>query len=97
MSISMFQGGYSLRFSERFVAAYNRIEREMTKRAKLDRYVGFAQLVRRLARTDSTIAQFADELFEYGELRNAIVDALSRGGSSLNARCRGRWSISRRF
>jgi CBS domain-containing protein len=80
MSISMFQGGYSLRFSERFVAAYNRIEREMTKRAKLDRYVGFAQLVRRLARTDSTIAQFADELFEYGELRNAIVhDAFEPG------------------
>ena len=52
----------------------------MTRRAKLDRYVGFAQLVRRLARTDATIAQFADELLEYGDLRNAIVhDAVEPG------------------
>ncbi len=69
-----------MRLSERFIAAYNRIDREMTRRAKLDRYVGFAQLVRRLARTDSTIAQFADELLEYGDLRNAIVhDAVEPG------------------
>ncbi len=69
-----------MRLSERFIAAYNRIDREMTRRAKLDRYVGFAQLVRRLARTDATIAQFADELLEYGDLRNAIVhDAVEPG------------------
>ena len=48
----------------------------MQKRARLDHYVGFSQLVRRVARNDSMFAQFADDLLEYAELRNAIVHEL---------------------
>lgn len=65
-----------MRLSERFIIAYNRIDRQLQKRAKLDHYVGFSQLVRRVARSDSMIAQFADDLLEYADLRNAIVHDL---------------------
>ncbi len=65
-----------MRLSERFIMAYNRIDKQLQKRARLDRYVGFSQLVRRVARNDSMFAQFADDLLEYAELRNAIVHEL---------------------
>jgi predicted transcriptional regulator len=65
-----------VRLSERFIMAYNRIDKQLQKRAGLDHYVGFSQLVRRVARNDSMFAQFADDLLEYAELRNAIVHEL---------------------
>lgn len=69
-------GGVGVRLSERFIMAYNRIDKQLQKRAGLDHYVGFSQLVRRVARNDSMFAQFADDLLEYAELRNAIVHEL---------------------
>ena len=62
-----------MQLSERFIMAYNRIDKQLQKRARLDHYVGFSQLVRRVARKDNMFAQFADDLLEFAELRNAIV------------------------
>ncbi len=65
-----------MQLSERFIMAYNRIDRQLQKRAGVERYMGFSQLVRRVARTDTMFSQFEDDLLEYAELRNAIVHEL---------------------
>jgi len=67
---------FNLRLSERFIMAYNRIDKQLQKKAGVERYMGFSQLVRRVARNDSMFAQFEDDLLEYAELRNAIVHEL---------------------
>ncbi|NLK07150.1 MAG: CBS domain-containing protein [Firmicutes bacterium] len=65
-----------MQLSQRFIMAYNKIDRQLQKRAGIEGYMGFSQLVRRVARKDTMIAQFEDDLLEYAELRNAIVHEL---------------------
>ncbi|NMB24962.1 MAG: CBS domain-containing protein [Firmicutes bacterium] len=65
-----------MQLSERFIMAYNKIDRQLEKRAGIEGYMGFSQLVRRVARADPMFAEFEDDLLEYAELRNAIVHEL---------------------
>lgn len=65
-----------MQLSERFIMAYNKIDRQLQKRAGIQGYMGFSQLVRRVARNDPMFAEFEDDLLEFAELRNAIVHEL---------------------
>ncbi len=59
--------------SERFLTAFTAIESDMNKRVKSDRYISYAELVRRVATLDRSYHKFQRYLEEFGDLRNAIV------------------------
>lgn len=59
--------------SERFLTAFTAIESDMNKRIKSDRYISYAELVRRMATIDRSYHKFQRYLEEFGDLRNAIV------------------------
>lgn len=59
--------------SERFLTAFSAIESDMNKRVKSDRYISYAELVRRVATLDRSYHKFQRYLEEFGDLRNAIV------------------------
>lgn len=59
---------------ERFLAAYNLIERAMQRRAgDPGSKEGFRRLVDHLSGSDWTVKRWRDDLIEFAELRNAIV------------------------
>jgi len=59
---------------ERFLAAYNVIERAMQRRVgDQGSREGFRRLIDHLAGSDWTIMRWKDDLIEFAELRNAIV------------------------
>lgn len=59
--------------ADRFLAAFTAIESDMNKRIKSDRYISYAELVRRMASLDKSYHKFQRYLEEFGDLRNAIV------------------------
>lgn len=59
--------------SERFLNAFAVIENDMNRRIKSDRYISYAELVRRMATLDKSYHQLRRYLEEFGDLRNAIV------------------------
>ena len=59
--------------SERFLNAFAVIENDMNRRIKSDRYISYAELVRRMATLDKSYHQMRRYLEEFGDLRNAIV------------------------
>lgn len=59
--------------ADRFLAAFTAIESDMNKRIKSDRYISYAELVRRMANLDKSYHKFQRYLEEFGDLRNAIV------------------------
>jgi len=59
--------------SERFLSAFSTIENEMERRVRSDRYISYAEMTRRMAKTDRTYARYQKYLEEFGDLRNAIV------------------------
>lgn len=56
-----------------FIAAYNEIDAYLRAHYKGKGMPGFADLVRRLAPTQSTLNKYEDELVAFARLRNAIV------------------------
>lgn len=56
-----------------FIAAYNAIDARMRAMYKGKGALGFSDLVRRLAPTQSTLGKYEDELIAFARLRNAIV------------------------
>lgn len=63
----------SIRNSERFLFAYNRIEKSMGKISGLTAYMSFSRLIDKTKRDNSIIRKFEDDLRLYANLRNAIV------------------------
>jgi predicted transcriptional regulator len=59
--------------SERFLTAFSSIEADMNRRVKSDRYISYAELVRRVSNLDKGYHKFQRYLEEFGDLRNAIV------------------------
>lgn len=59
--------------STRFINAFNLIEKELERRLRFDRYIGFVEKVRRLSKSDNTIKRYHRLLEEFSDLRNAIV------------------------
>lgn len=63
----------SIRNSERFLTAYNRIEKSMEKTIGLSGYMPFFKLIDRAKKVNAIVRKFEDDLREYAGLRNAIV------------------------
>ncbi|MFC4024611.1 CBS domain-containing protein [Oceanobacillus longus] len=58
--------------SERFITAFNRIEKEI-KALLIKKEMGFSRAVRVLRDSNAIINRYTDDLLEFAELRNAIV------------------------
>lgn len=59
--------------SERFIVAYNRIEKTLAEKADGDDYSPFYRLIDKVSITNSVVRKYEDDLRELGDLRNAIV------------------------
>ena len=59
--------------SERFIAAYNRIDHSLRTIYGFKRSISFADLVRKAVPLNSVVRKYEDELIDYGRLRNSIV------------------------
>ena len=67
-------GGNDLEAAEIFLSSFNRIEKYLQNSFKLDKSIGFTNLVRKArANGDATIAKYEDDLIQIAQLRNAIV------------------------
>lgn len=61
------------RNSERFLTAFNRIEKKLRAIINNGRNLGFSKMVRMLKHRDAIVGRYSDDLLEFAELRNAIV------------------------
>lgn len=61
------------RNSERFLTAFNRIEKKMKVMIRNGRNLGFSKMVHILKHKNAIIRRYSDDLLEFAELRNAIV------------------------
>lgn len=59
--------------SDRFIIAYNRIEKAMQDLTGIDNYMPYFRLIDRAKKMNVVIRKFETDLREFGELRNAIV------------------------
>jgi len=59
--------------AKKFLETFNKIEHVLHDLYGSTRYVGFKRMVETLSKEDSLIAQYAIDLIEYLQLRNAIV------------------------
>ena len=59
--------------SERFLAAYNEIDKLLRTRVGQGREPSFSAVIERAARRDPAVTRYATDLKEYADLRNAIV------------------------
>jgi len=56
-----------------FLAIFNKIEHELQELYGSTKYIGFKRMVERLSKEHGLIAEYAIDLIEYLQLRNAIV------------------------
>ena len=63
----------SVRNSDRFIYAYNRIEKSMEKMSGFIGYMPFSRLIDKTKKDNAVIRKFEDDLRVYANLRNAIV------------------------
>lgn len=61
------------RNSDRFIFAFNRIEKSMEKVSGLSSYISFQRLIDKSKHLNAVIRKFERDLRECGDLRNAIV------------------------
>lgn len=59
--------------AERFLVAFNKIEKHFDKILSEDRYIPFHRAVHQLKKRSAVINRYHQDLLEYSELRNAIV------------------------
>lgn len=59
--------------AERFIVAFNKIEKYFDREIDDTRYVPFFRAVLRLKKTNAIVNKYHNDLMEYSELRNAIV------------------------
>ena len=63
----------TVRNSDRFIFAYNRIEKSMEKVSGTTSYMPFFRLIDKAKKVNALVRKFEDDLREYADLRNAIV------------------------
>ena len=63
----------TVRNSDRFIVAYNRIEKVLAEKADVNGYSPFYRLIDKVKITNSVVRKYEDDLREFGDLRNAIV------------------------
>lgn len=61
------------RNSERFLTAFNRLEKKLRAIINNGRNFGFTKMVHMLKHRDAIVGRYSDDLLEFAELRNAIV------------------------
>lgn len=59
--------------SERFLTAFNRIEKKLRAIINNGRNIGFSKMVHMLKNRNAIVGRYSDDLLEFAELRNAIV------------------------
>src|SRR5699024_1166868 len=59
--------------AERFIVAFNKIEKYFNKEIADTRYVPFFRAVLQLKKKNAIVNRYSNDLLEYSELRNAIV------------------------
>ncbi|GAA5417329.1 hypothetical protein Pryu01_02392 [Paraliobacillus ryukyuensis] len=59
--------------ADRFVIAFNKIEKFFDKQIEDKKYIPFYRSVQRLSHTHPVVKRYKDDLLEYSELRNAII------------------------
>lgn len=59
--------------SDRFIVAYNRIEKLLAEKVGESSYSPFYRLIDKVKITNSVVRKYEDDLREFGDLRNAIV------------------------
>ncbi|WP_182199970.1 CBS domain-containing protein [Paraliobacillus salinarum] len=59
--------------ADRFVIAFNKIEKFFDKEIKEKKYIPFYRAVQRLSHTNPVVQRYQDDLLEFSELRNAII------------------------
>lgn len=65
--------------SDRFLDAYNAIDRLLRRRTDVPRGKGFYEVVRAAAEEDKVVDTYATDLLEFADLRNAIVHERTDG------------------
>lgn len=68
-----------MRNSDKFLAAFNRIEQFLSSGNSIERYIPFAQLVRNHTKSNVTVKRNKDRLLKFATLRNAIVHQSTQG------------------
>lgn len=63
----------AVRNSDRFITAYNRIEKELAKKVGEDSFLPFYRLIDQAKIKNSVARNYEEDLREFGDLRNAIV------------------------
>ncbi|WP_047982822.1 CBS domain-containing protein [Ornithinibacillus californiensis] len=61
------------RNSDRFITAFNRIDKAMDNEIGNSKGIGFSKAVRILTKYNPVVRRYKDDLLEFAELRNAIV------------------------
>lgn len=59
--------------SERFISSFNRIENALKEILDTHEYIPFTRSVDLVSKSNSTVKRYRYDLFEYADLRNAIV------------------------
>ncbi|MFB1050153.1 CBS domain-containing protein [Paraliobacillus sp. JSM ZJ581] len=59
--------------ADRFIIAFNKIEKFFDKEIAEKKYIPFYRAVQRLRHTNSVVQRYKDDLLEFSELRNAII------------------------
>lgn len=59
--------------SDRFITAFNRIDKAIDMELENSRGIGFSKAVRILTKYNAIVRRYKDDLLEFAELRNAIV------------------------
>ena len=63
----------SVRNSDRFITAYNRIEKVLAKKVDENGFLPFYRLIDQAKIKNSVVRNYEEDLREFGDLRNAIV------------------------
>ncbi|WP_432353530.1 CBS domain-containing protein [Sporosarcina sp. A2] len=63
----------SAKNSDRFIIAYNRIEKALSKKVEESGFLPFYRLIEKAKIKNSVVRNHEDDLREFGDLRNAIV------------------------
>lgn len=65
--------------SVRFITCYNNIDQSLKMQGKLKKSVSYTEAVRRMAKVNSLVRKYEEDLIDYGRLRNAIVHSSDPG------------------
>ncbi len=69
--------------ADEFLDAYAELERHFRRRLEAENIKSFSVMIKELSKRDRVVARFRDELFQWHDLRNAIVHERPGGGTVI--------------